>query len=477
MAETQPNNMELGAFIREWINENPENGLNIKYLNTVSGHTHFASGETLTVYSANEGTTASIAAGTDLNGYTFVVNNLTDNTRAGTYYGNTSDITLQPGIIHARGSFIKTDKITVRLDKYNNLKRKHIGFVVTESLQQSATDTTLLDPAQGSYNYNAPGADRLKYTVTLASYDDTATKPENFYTYAHASIDGIERIGLKDNPLSGLGEILANRTYDESGNYLVRGNNVSLREHLNDGTNGGVYASGDSGSRAALVVQIDPGVSYVGGFKRELQSSKRIPIMKASQYITKEAQPISTSYGNYIEINYVEGLFDVDGGAKIELYDAVQDGNASAQGNKVGEAKVRQLVYESGTPGATAAVYRLYIYDLQMLSGDFTAVKGLRYNSGDTWGGVANTVLVSSKAEIKESKVNKLVYRLSENNIRTLKAESGGTYDYTYQYQKEFDISLNTTDGTGSLTLSGNETFPYSGTLTDTIKLANIQLQ
>ena len=29
-----PNNMELGAFIRKWINENPENGLNIKYLNT-----------------------------------------------------------------------------------------------------------------------------------------------------------------------------------------------------------------------------------------------------------------------------------------------------------------------------------------------------------------------------------------------------------------------------------------------------------
>ena len=29
-----PNNMELGAFIREWINENPENGLNIKYIKT-----------------------------------------------------------------------------------------------------------------------------------------------------------------------------------------------------------------------------------------------------------------------------------------------------------------------------------------------------------------------------------------------------------------------------------------------------------
>ena len=29
-----PNNMELGEFIRKWINENPENGSNIKYLNT-----------------------------------------------------------------------------------------------------------------------------------------------------------------------------------------------------------------------------------------------------------------------------------------------------------------------------------------------------------------------------------------------------------------------------------------------------------
>jgi len=29
-----PNNIELGEFIRKWINENPENGLNIKYLNT-----------------------------------------------------------------------------------------------------------------------------------------------------------------------------------------------------------------------------------------------------------------------------------------------------------------------------------------------------------------------------------------------------------------------------------------------------------
>ena len=29
-----PNNMELGEFIRNWINKNPKNGLNIEYIKT-----------------------------------------------------------------------------------------------------------------------------------------------------------------------------------------------------------------------------------------------------------------------------------------------------------------------------------------------------------------------------------------------------------------------------------------------------------
>ena len=433
----------------------------IKYINSTATTTHFAASETLVV--------TSNTVGNFQNGKTFVVNSLTG-AWENNYYGATKRVVLQPGVIYARGAFIKTDRIETMVARYNILPKRHVGFVVTEEVQSSATDSSLLDPAQGSFNYNAPGADRLKYTVTLKSYLATETKPENFFTYAHFELGTIQRIDLKDNPLSGVGQILANRTYDESGNYLVNGNTVSIREHLNDGTNGGVYTSGNNGAANALMIQIDPGISYVGGFKRQLLSSKRIPIMKPSMFITKEAQPTSTSYGNYIEINKVDGIFDVDGGAKIELYDTAQGGNASAQGTKVGEAKVRQLVYQSGTPGSDACVYRLYIYDLTMMSGDFTAVKGVRYNLTDTWSGVADTVLVTSKAVLKESKQNKLVYRLPAKHIKTLKAASGSTYDYTFQYQKEFDVSLSTTDGTASLTVSGNETFPYSGTLTDTQK-------
>ncbi len=434
--------------------------LYIKYTTSSTTHDHFTASETLQVISQT--------AENWQQGKTFVVNSATGKWNDN-YYGTTSRITIDPGVIYARGSFIKTDKISTLVGRYNPLDNISVGFVVTETVSSSATDSTLLDPAQGSFNFNAPGADRLKYTVTLQSFTDAETKPENFYTYCQFKAGAIQRIDIKDNPLAGVGQILANRTYDESGNYLVKGNTVSIREHLNDGTNGGVFTSGNGGASNALMVQIDPGTSYVGGYKREILSSKRLPIMKPTMFVTKESQPISTSYGNYIDINKVDGYFDVDGGEKIDLYQTAQGGNASAQGTKVGEAKVRQLVYSSGTPGSDAAVYRLYIYDLQMMSGDFTAVKGVRFENSNATG-IADTVLVSSKAVLKESKQNKLLYKLPYEHIKTLKAESGGTYDYTFQYQKEFNVSLDSTNGNATLTVTGNETFPYSGSLTDTQK-------
>ena len=429
--------------------------LYLKYLNATSTNTGFGTSETLTVYTAGS-----------LNGKTFVTNSASGFNK-NNYKGRTNRITLAPGVIYARGSFIKTSKISTLVERYNSFATQHVGFVVSEAVTGSATDSTLLDPAQGSFNYNAPGADRLQFTVTLDAYAATATKPENFYTYCHFEGGGIKRINLKDNPLSGVGQVLANRTYDESGNYLVKGNTVSLREHLQENNNGGIYTTANGGSRDALMVEIDPGISYVGGFKRELQSSKRLPILKAKNFITKEASTVSTSYGNYVLVDNLTGIFDVDGGATIDLYN--NTGGAGGAGSKVGEAKVRQLVYESGTPGATAAQYRLYLYDITMMSGDFTAVKSVDNPIADAFGGVANTVLVSTKAVLKESKINKLVYRLPYKNIKTLQAD-GGSYDYSYQYLKEFDVSLDTTNGNATLTVSGNETFPYSGLLTDTQK-------
>ena len=145
--------------------------LYFNYTNGSATYTSFQESEVLTVTSTDSGR----------NGDTFVVYTGTSATSPkDNYSGQTVEYVLDPGIIYARGNFIKTTKIRTLANRYTELANAEIGFVVTEATVGSATDTTLLDPAQGSFNYNAPGADRLQFTVTLASYEDTDTKPENF---------------------------------------------------------------------------------------------------------------------------------------------------------------------------------------------------------------------------------------------------------------------------------------------------------
>tara|TARA_B100000287_G_scaffold429147_1_gene481905 strand:+ start:3587 stop:9805 length:6219 start_codon:yes stop_codon:yes gene_type:complete len=442
------------------------------YFNYTNGHatyTGFQESEVLTVSSSDSGR----------NGDTFVVYTGTSATNPkDNFSGQTAEYVLGPGVIYARGNFIKTNKIRCLANRYTEMANAEIGFVVAEATVGSATDTSLLDPAQGSFNYNAPGADRLQFTVTLAAYEEADTKPENFYLYVKHDHGGEVRSRTKDNPLSGVGQVLANRTYDESGNYTVKGNLVDLREHLQNATNtnGGIYTSAKGGLASALVLGIGPGISYVGGFKRELQSTKRINIQKPNNFVTRESIPISTSFGNYVNLTYVSGIWDIDGGGSVDLYDTVQNGASSAAGTKVGTAKARHLVYSSGTPGATAAQYKLYLYDIQMTGSDFQSVKGIRYENTMA-DGIGNLVLESSVAVLKETKQNKLLFAMPNNNIKTLASDTGNTYDHSFQYTKEYDVSLDATAGNVTITTTGDETFPYdtSGTeLTDTIKKANI---
>ena len=442
--------------------------LYFQYTNGSATHTEFQTSEVLTVTSTDSGR----------NGDTFVAYTSTSSTDQREHYrGTTNEYILDPGIIYAMGSFIKTDKISSLADRYMKTSSVDIGFVVTEATVGSATESSLLDPAQGSFNYNAPGADRLKYTVELKSFTASDTKPENFFTYVKIQHGGPVRAKIKDNPLGGLGDILAKRTRDESGDYTVSGMTVNLREHLKDSVQtNGLYTAAGGGKKLALSLGISPGVSYVSGYKRTLATTKRINLQKPNEFKNREGVPVSTSFGNYLPITYVSGIWDIDGGASVDLYDTLQNGASSAAGTKVGTAKARHVVYSSGTAGSTGAVYSLYLYDVKMTSGNFQAVKGVRYENAVV-DGIANVSLTGSIAEIKETQQNKMLFAIPNKNIKTLASDTGNTYDYSFQYTKEFDATLHTSDGDLDISLSGTETFPYDTSntaLTDTIKKANI---
>ena len=66
------------------------------------------------------------------------------------------------------------------LEAYSEFPSFRVGFTVTDSLITPEDDESLKDNAQGSSNVNAPGAHRLKKTLTLAKKSLTATDDSDF---------------------------------------------------------------------------------------------------------------------------------------------------------------------------------------------------------------------------------------------------------------------------------------------------------
>ena len=439
----------------------------------------FAKGETLTVSSDN----------TSINGDTFVTfdsGSATVGSRT-RYAGVAPHLTLSPGIIYARGNFIRTVQISTFVDDYTPLSDRKIGFLVSETVTTSsdADGATLVDPAQGSFNFNAPGADRLTYSATLAAYSFRDAIPDNFFQYASFEFGKIVRSRIISDPLAEIGNIIAERAYIADGNYLVNGLQTYFREHLNDGNTGGLLPSAQGGLSTKLVAAIRPGSANVAGYPVELRAEKLIPFDKPSASVIEETVTQSTSFGNYIIIDDVCGAWDVDGsdGASgngvIDLYSAAQDAvtdatfsGTSTSGSKVGVAKIRHISLLSGTPGAAAAQYKLYLYDIKMITGDFASVRGVHYDSGLA-DGFGNIVLnAAGDAQLYETNFNKLLWNLPYSHLKTLQADSSA-YDYDFKFTKEFDSTINSSAVINITSSISNQTFffgnasPISNALTE----------
>ena len=72
---------------------------------------------------------------------------------------------------------IRNEEQTIILQKYENRPSGKVGFVVNETIVTSSEDGSLLDNAQGSNNFSAPGADRLKIELDLTFRETPEADP------------------------------------------------------------------------------------------------------------------------------------------------------------------------------------------------------------------------------------------------------------------------------------------------------------
>ena len=407
-------------------------------------------------------------------------------TTAETPRGYAGRMTISEGILYARDHFIRVDAQDIIVSKYaaNTVSIK-VGFVVNETIVTSQTDTTLLEPAQGSYNYTAPGADRLKLTATLATRS-IANNDLSFIEILRI-VDGTV-VQKQDRTLyNKIRDYMASRTMDESGNYRVRGYGIKLREHLNNGTNGGLHLLANPGSvdqptgnNQLSIVEVASGKAYVQGYDIGHIATSRISIDKGINYGQLEDMNIPAQYGNYVLAQEVVGEFPLETHAVVSLRDTVSNSitaeewsTTAAVGSELGTARVRSVEWYTGTPGAADATYKIYLYDIQMTGGPFTSVRSIYLNNASTADAKADIVLSGGNAVLYETNFNRSLYNIPASNIKTLRDESN-LYDTLFLFHQNFGQTF-AADGTTTISLSeAGTSFPFStGVLSDSQVGAN----
>lgn len=306
-------------------------------------------------------------------------------TSAATSASNTgSAVEINEGIYFVRGSFVRVAEQTLVLSTSSTTESARVGLVISESLITPEEDSSLTDNARGSSNYAAKGAHRLKFTLTLSKLDEESADDGSFIELMKIK-NGTIQSEARNTDYSVLGDTLARRTYDESGDYTVRPFTFEVKESINNSVGGrnfsGVYSSGattDDGNTAGeslLSVACSTGKAYVRGYEIEKISTTFKDITKARDFNTVSGGITNLDFGNYVKIDNLYNtpdISDVTGEAtpfkEVKIYDTATSSRGSASGNQIGTTRIRTVQYLSGTSGNVAAIYRAYLFDTRMFT-------------------------------------------------------------------------------------------------------------
>lgn len=302
------------------------------------------------------------------------------NTASENVYSGTSIIALKDSIFFYNGYFIKVPSQSVVVSKFNALANCRVGLQLNDEIVTEQSDSSLLDPAQESFNYQAPGAARYKADLQLISRSLDSTDDTKFIELARVEFGDLKKI-VRYPIYSEIEEVLARRTYDESGNYTVKPFTITMNEDKYD-------------TQANVAATLSPGKAYVYGYEIETIAPKDISIKRGKTLKSVDAYDLNMNYGNYVIVDGMRGVFDP---SVAEVFDihcvSSADVNYSTEETynrtKIGKARTKDIEFYSGDVDVDARKYEFYIFNV-----DFTKIKSnIAYASGSTIVLYANNLL------------------------------------------------------------------------------------
>ena len=299
---------------------------------------------------------------------------------------------ISDGVYYIRGHFVNVPSNYLILNQYDSNPSYRVGLEVLESIVTPEDDESLNDNAAGTSNYSAPGAHRFKIQTQFVKRLITDEADKDFIELLRINNSRIENF-VSRTEYSELEKSMARRTYEESGDYVIDTFDVTMREHLNDGFNNGVYNAGETSaqqnpaSEEKLAIEVSPGKAYIRGYRTEFISPQYVDVDKPREFETRQNGIVNFNLGNFVKVYDVYGWPEVSGDGVsdayqiLNLYDDWAPNATSAVktgANRIGRCRVIQLQKSSTalaatspfgiTPTITGGVYDLWFFDVQMFT-------------------------------------------------------------------------------------------------------------
>ena len=290
------------------------------------------------------------------------------------------------------GNFVAVQPQTVILNKYTNKPSYRIGLSIAETITDYVADASLLDPAVGASNYQAPGADRYTITLTLTTLPLTLGNDDQFIELVRIQNGSVVK-QVDGTVYSTIDDYFAKRDYETNGDYIVE--DFKLTPAPNAGGNSAKYD-----------LSVGPGVAYVHGYRVENQANQLLTSDRAQSTANISTNSVYVDYGNYFIVDTVGGTsstgFDPTSMPQVDFHcvpaSSINTANTTTYNStKVGSGFLRNLDFVSSTTNANTKsyVFNAYVSDINTTTLSGTALSG-----------TTNTIIINDPTDVFSTSAN-----------------------------------------------------------------------
>jgi hypothetical protein len=292
---------------------------------------------------------------------TFVIKDGTTfaNTASSDVHTGTSFVSIKDSIFFYNGYFIKVPAQSVVVSKFGALANCSVGLQLNDAVVTEQSDSSLLDPAQESFNYQAPGAARYKADLQLVVRDLASEDTSKFIELARIEFGRLIRI-VRFPTYSEIEEVLARRTYDESGNYTVKPFTITMGDDRYD-------------TQSNVAAILSPGKAYVYGYEIETIAPRNMSIKRGRSLKQVDAYDLNMNFGNYVIVDGLRGTFDTSISDVFDMHcvstaDINYANTQTYNRSKIGYGRVKDLEFYGGSIDVDARQYEFYILDTNFIN-------------------------------------------------------------------------------------------------------------